>query len=44
MAQDKLTSNMSSRKIADKINRELKEKDVSDYKGRLLSIEKTTIN
>ena len=44
MAQDKLTSDMSSRKIADKINRELKENDVRDYKGRLLSIEKTTIN
>jgi len=44
MAPDKLTSDMSSRKIADKINRDLKENDVRDYKGRLLSIKKTTIN
>ena len=44
MAQDKLTSDMGSRKIADIINKELKENDVRDKKGRLLSIEKTTIN
>ena len=44
MAQDKLTSDMGSRKIADIINKELKENDVRDNKGKLLSIEKTTIN
>ena len=44
MTQDKFKSDMNSRKIADIINKELKENDVRDNKGKLLSIEKTTIN
>ena len=44
MAKDKLTSDMGARKIADIINKELKENNVRDTKGNILSIEKTAVN
>ena len=44
LAQNKLTSDMGSRKIAEIINRELKDNNVCDSQGKILSIEKTAIN
>ena len=44
MAKDKLISDMGARKIADIINKELKENDVRDNKRKILSIEKTAVN
>ena len=44
MAEDKLTSDMGSRKIAEIINKELKDNNVRDSKGRILTIEKTAVN
>ncbi len=37
--KDKLTSDMGARKIADIINKDLKENNVRDTKGNILSIE-----
>lgn len=44
LAKDKLTSDMGARKIADIINKDLKENNVRDTKGNILSIEKTAVN
>ena len=44
LAEDKLTSDMGSRKIAEIINRELKEDNVRDSKGKIMTIEKTAVN
>ena len=44
LAEDKLTSDMGSRKIAEIINRELKNNNIRDSKGRTLTIEKTAVN
>ena len=44
LAEDKLTSDMGSRKIAEIINRELKNNNIRDSKGRALTMEKTTVN
>ena len=44
LAEDKLTSDMGSRKIAEIINKELKDNNVRDSKGRILTIEKTAVN
>ena len=44
LAEDKLTSDMGSRKIAAIINKELKENNVRDSRGNILTIEKTAVN
>ena len=44
MAKNKPTSEMGSRKIANLINSELKEKNVTDKNGKILSVTKSTIN
>ena len=44
MAKNKPTSEMGSRKLANIINDELKEKKVTDNKDKILLITKSTIN
>jgi hypothetical protein len=44
MAINKPTSEMGSRKIASLINEELRQKNISDKNGKILSITKSTIN
>ena len=44
LAEDKLTSDMGSRKIAEIINKELKENNVRDSRGNIITIEKTAVN
>ena len=44
LAEDKLTSDMGSRKIACIINEDLKNNHIIDNKGKIVQIEKTTIN
>ena len=44
LAEDKLTWDMGSRKIACIINEELKNNHVVDKKGKIVQIEKTTVN
>ena len=44
LAEDKLTSDICSRKIAEIINRELKENNIRDSKGKIMTIEKTAVN
>ena len=44
LAEDKLTSDMGSRKIAEIINKELKDNNIRDSKVRTLNIEKTAVN
>ena len=44
LAEDKLTSDMGSRKIAEIINKELKENNVRDSRGNIITIEKTAFN
>ena len=44
LAEDKLTSDMGSRKIAEIINRERKEDNGRDSKGKIMTIEKTAVN
>ena len=44
LAEDKLTSDMGSRKIANIINDDLKSNNVVDKRGKLIQIEKTTVN
>ena len=44
LAEDKLTRDMGSRKIAEIINKELKENNVRDSRGNIITIEKTAVN
>jgi hypothetical protein len=44
MAKNKPTSEMGSRKLANIINDELKEKKVTDNKDKILLVTKSTIN
>ena len=44
LAEDKLTSDMSSRKIACIINEDLKNNHIVDKNGKIVQIEKTTVN
>ena len=44
MAKNKPTSDMGSRKLANIINDELKEKKVTDNKDKILLVTKSTIN
>ena len=44
MAKNKPTSEMGSRKLANIINEELKEKKVTDNKDKILLVTKSTIN
>ena len=44
LAEDKLTSDMGYRKIAEIINKELKEDNIRDSKGKIMTIEKTAVN
>ena len=44
MAKNKPTSEMGSKKLANIINNELKEKKVTDNKDKILLVTKSTIN